>query len=241
MVKLRAVHLVSASFVVIIFLVSVMFVLLANFNLPTSVLFTLMNILGTTFPPNADLVDAQSPFILASVALGGIANIAFTITFTTIFYQILVSIDIRYAFVRQRIKGVSNHIVITPINGMSLELSRKLRENGLQYVFIDENKSLVKKMVHSGTMAVHGDPTKPDVLEQARTDKALAVCTLYDDDIKNTFVAIEARRGGKRIRVMSRIKRLEDIPKMERSGARRVILPEAAVGIEMSDFLVANA
>jgi hypothetical protein len=40
---------------------------------------------------------------------------------------------------------------------------------------------------------------------------------------------------------VSRIKRLEDIPKMEKSGARRTILPEAAVGIELSDFLIANS
>ncbi len=56
-----------------------------------------MNIIGATFPPADTLVDAQSVYILTAVALGGIANVAFIITFTAIFYQMLSNMDLRSA------------------------------------------------------------------------------------------------------------------------------------------------
>lgn len=241
MVRLRAIHIVAISLIIAMFLISVLLVLLAHYGLFTALLFSFLNIIGATFPPTESLLDPQNPFILTSIALGGIANVAFTITFTTIFYQILSSFDLRYSLVKQRLRGLSNHVVITPINGMGLELAKKLKANKVPFVFIDENMYNVRKTLKNGMLALHGDPTTQSTLIEAKIDSAMVLYALYDDDIKNTFVTIEAKRGGKRVSVISRIKRLEDIPKMEKSGARRTILPEAAVGIELSDFLVANS
>ena len=240
MVKLRAIHLISIGLIIVIFIISVFLVLLANYGIFEALLFSLLNIIGATFPPTESLLDPRSPFILASVALGSIANVAFTITFTTIFYQLLVDLDIRYFLSKQKLRGLSNHVIITPVNGIGLELAKNLTEIRMPFVFIDEDMSDVRRVLKKGMLAVHGDSTKPGALSEARIDNAAVLYTLYDDDIKNTLVTIEARRGGKRTRVISRIKHLEDIPKMEKSGARRTILPEAAVGVEMSDFLVAN-
>jgi hypothetical protein len=240
MVKLRAIQAASMLLVAVLFVISTALVATQGYSLAAAGLFSFMNIIGATFPPVPSLVDAPNPFVLFSLLLSGIANIAFTITFATIFYQLLVSVDVSYLLTKQKLRGLSGHVIITPINGMGRELAKRLREAKVPFVFIDENKYEVKRAHGLGALAVHGDPTKQDTLKEARLDKAVALCALYDDDIKNTLVAIEARSGGRPISVLTRIKRLDDIPKMERSGVRRIILPEAAVGVEISDFLVAN-
>ncbi|MCL5239003.1 MAG: NAD-binding protein [Candidatus Marsarchaeota archaeon] len=241
MVKLRAIQLVSIGFIVVIFIVSTVLVTLEHYSLLAAALFSFMNIIGADFPPTSSLIDAHSPLVLLSLTLADIANVAFTITFATIFYQVLVGVDIRYTLLNQRLRGVSDHVIVTPVSGIGLELAAKLREGKRRVVFIDENKYEVRKAYRLGYLAVHGDPTKHETLAEARVDSAAAICTLYDDDIKNTLVTIEARRGAKKTRVLSRIGRLEDLPKMERSGALRVVLPEASVGVELGDFLVANS
>lgn len=240
MVRLGAIHFILIGLIVVIFFASMILVLLANYGMFEAVLFSFLNIIGATFPPTETILDAKNPFILASVALGGIANVAFTITLGTLFYQILVSFNIRYYLAKQRVRRLSDHVVITPINDIGFELAKKLTASRVPFVFIDENMSAIRKTLKKGMLAVHGNPAEPAVLNEARIDKAIALYTLFDDDIKNTFVTIEARRGARRVRVISRIKRLEDIPKMEKAGARRTILPEAAVGIEMGDFLISN-
>lgn len=241
MVKLRAVQTLTAAAIVLLFLASTALVVVGNYSIGVAALFSFMNIIGATFPPDVALLDQRSPFILGSVMLGMLGNIAFTITFTAIFYQILSGIDIRYMLMKQKIKGMSGHVVITPINGIGVELAKKLKENKIATVFIDENKSLVRKVQREGMLAIHGNPTNTEVLEEARARDSLALYSLYDDDVKNTFVTIEAKRGNRKMKVVTRIKSLDDIPKMERAGARRIIIPEAAVGIEMGGYLLANS
>ena len=125
MVKLRAIHLIAAMLIVVIFIVSTLLTMLAGYGSVTSMIFSFMNVIGATFPPADTLVDAQSVYILTAVALGGIANVAFIITFTAIFYQMLSNVDLRSAIVKQRLRGISKHVVITPINPMGLELAQE--------------------------------------------------------------------------------------------------------------------
>ena len=243
MVRLRAIHKISIIVMVAVFLASTLLVSLANYSIPAAALFSFMNIIGATFPPNLMLLDQNSPFVLASIVLAAIGSLAFTITFTTLFYELLRSIDIRYAFAKRRARSLSGHVVITPINEMGIGLAKKLVENKIAYVFVDDNMQGVRRALRNGFLALHGDPTKEEALAEARVSRAIAVCTLHEEDTKNAFIAIEVRRaeGQRRIGVISRIKKPEDIPKMERAGLRKIILPEAAVGVEMGDFLVRNS
>ncbi len=86
-------------------------------------LFSFLNIIGATFPPSLGLVDTKNPLVLTAVALGTLGNLAFTIMFTTILYQILSGMDLKYFFSRQRIRRVTKHVIMTPINGIGLELA----------------------------------------------------------------------------------------------------------------------
>ncbi len=240
MLKLRAMHIFAGVVVLSLLIVSTLLVELAHYGLLAAFVFTLGNVVGATFPPVASMIDADNPLILASLALAGIANIAFTIIFATVFYQILVSVDIRYALMQRRIGGMSRHVIITPASEMGLMLARRLAMAKITSVFIDKDKYAVRRAVRRGFLAMQGDPEEQEALEHARVGSAFALCTLYDDDLKNTFVAIEARRNESKPPVLARIRKLDDIPKMERAGAKRVIMPEAAVGIEMGDFLVSS-
>lgn len=240
MVRLRAIHIISIFLIIAIFLLSTALVYFYSGDLFGAVLFSFLNIIGATFPPNQSLVDTNSIFVLAAVFLGAIANISFTITFTTVFYQILSGVNIRYTLSKHGIKHATRFAIITPINGMGIELAKKLKEAKIDPVMIDENKTMVRHAMKDGFLAIHGDAANPEVLDEARISDALGLFSLYDDDVKNTFITIEARRMRRGLRVFTRIKRLDDIAKMERAGARRTMLPEAAVGIELSDFILAN-
>ena len=240
MVRFRMIHLISAATILVVFALSVALVYAGSFGLPEAALFSLFNIVGATFPPNPALVDARNPFILTAVTIGAIGNLAFTIIFTTLFYQLLSSIDLGYLVSRQRIRVASKHIIITPINGIGLDLGGQVRGQGIGVVFVDDDRQHVRKAIRAGFMALHADPTQPDALLSARIGEASVLYTLNDDDIRNTFVTLAARKANARARIISRVRRLEDISKMERAGARRVIFPEVAIGEELGDFIVSG-
>lgn len=240
MIRLRAIHVLSAIAIAVTFAASTALVMLDNFGFVTAALFSFLNIIGTTFPPSQGLVDPSNPFILSAVALGTAGNLAFTIMFTTIFYQILSSVDVRYFISGQRIKRASKHVIVTPINGIGLELAGRLKGEKIGTVFIDEDRQLVRKTIRKGFLAMRGNPAVLETLEGARISNAIAVFALGDNDIGNTFITIAAKKANGKAIVISRIKRLEDLSKMERAGARRIILPEAAVGEEIGEFILSG-
>ena len=241
MVQLRAIHILSAAAILVIFVVSTALVTLEHFDVLTAALFSFLNIIGTTFPPSQGLVDANNPLILAAVALGTMGNLAFTIMFTTIFYQILSGMDLKYFISAQRIRRASKHVIVTPINGIGMELAEKLAGKKISAVFVDDNLQLVRKTIRKGFMAMHGNPARQETLLEARVTNAIAVFALGDSDIENTFITMAAKKANSRVIVIPRIKRLENLSKMKMAGAKRIIQPEVSVGAEIGNFLLTGA
>lgn len=240
MIKLRVIHTISAVALIVLFAVSVVLSFLASSDLFGSLIFSFMNIVGATFPPSPAFIDARNPLMLLAVSLGVLGNISFTILFTTIFYQALSGIDVGYAFAKRSLRTLHQHVIVTPINSMGLEMTKKLKKNGIECVMIDEDMNNVKTALAEGVLAIRGNAAAHEVLQEARIDKALALLALDDDVTKNALVTMAADKAKPSLRIISRIKRIDDIPKVEKAGARRTVLPEFAVGIEMSNYLLSK-
>jgi len=97
-----------------------------------------------------------------------------------------------------------------------------------------ETASLEKK----GYIAISGEPTEEATLREAGIEKAHAIFLLGEDDIKNALIAMTAHKLNRRIKVAARIKRLSDIPKMQRVGVSHLVLPEISVGNEIGTFVL---
>ena len=120
-------------------------------------------------------------------------------------------------------------------------MAQKLSQNKISAILVDKDGLKVRNAARSGLLAMRGDATQRSALVDSGIGKAYALFALADDDISNTFTAIEAKGLNDRCNVITRVRRLEDIPRLRRAGARRMIMPEAAVGIELGNYLVANS
>jgi len=240
MVVLKLVHILSIWLLLGVFAVSAVLAFLAVHNLAYAIILSFLNIIGASFPPSPSLVDAPNPFILSSVAIGLVGNLAFTILITTIFYQLLSKTSISEWVAKQKLSKMKSHVVISPINMLSMELAKLLKNNKIPVVFIDESRRKVRQAIHSGFVAMTGDATNASTLARARLGSALAFFALNDDDLKNVLATIAAKRTNDKCSVISRISRIDDVPKLERAGARRIILPEKAVGEELGNYIISK-
>jgi Trk K+ transport system NAD-binding subunit len=59
-----------------------------------------------------------------------------------------------------------------------------------------------------------------------------------DDDIKNSMIAISAKAVGSKVKIITRVAKEENIPKLSRSGVYKCIMPEAAAGDRMSESII---
>ncbi len=237
---MRLIHALSVILLLAFFAASVVLAFLAIHNLAFAIIFGAINIIGATFPPTPKLIDAPNPFAYSSLAIGIIGNVILTILFTSIFYQLLSNVSIAEWLASQKIKRMKSHIIITPINGISQELARKLAENKIQYVLIDPDRRKVRHAIRSGFVALFGDAAEANCLSKAKVSASSCAFTLYEEDLRNVFTTLAIKNANSKCSVISRIKRLEDIPKLEHAGARRIILPEAAVGEALASYILSK-
>jgi len=237
---MRLVEYVSILLIISLFALSSLLAFFVLQNPLYAVIFGFVNILGATFPPSKILIDAHNPLVLLSIVFGIIGNIALTIFLASLLYSFLRNISIEEFWAKRRIKGLKDHVIISPINGLSLEFANLLKKSGIKYVFIDTNRAKVREAIRSGHLAIWGDAAQQNALKLANLHAALALLPLYDYDIKNVFVTTAAKSANPQCRIISRIGRMEDIPKLENAGAKRIILPEAAVGKEIADFIISK-
>ena len=235
--EFRAIQKLLFGLLVAIFLISVGAAIVANESPFIAVFWSFMNIIGADFPPNTLLIDPTNPllFIAATIDIQG--KLIITIILTTIFYQLLGRINLKEKVIQRKITKLSRHIVIAPMDGIAIEMGKKLRQAGEEFIIIEPNPRLVKKMIDKGVLAINADPTQTDALEMAGIRRASYLMLLDEDDVKNTLIAIEAKRLNGKIKIIARIKRQEDIARMKRAGIGRLILPEVAVGKEIGDHI----
>jgi len=53
-----------------------------------------------------------------------------------------------------------------------------------------------------------------------------------------SLAAVTAKRINNKIRIASRIKRVDELAKMKRVGVNYIVMPEVAVGDELGNFLL---
>ncbi|MDE1856105.1 MAG: NAD-binding protein [Candidatus Micrarchaeota archaeon] len=238
MIEFRAIQRFLVVVVVGIFAFSTAAALVSGNGVFVSAFWSFMNIIGASFPPNNSLVDPTNPLLFVANVLDIQGRLVITIVLTTVFYQLLGRINFREKVVQRKIAQMSGHIVIVPMDGIAVEITRQLGEKRMPFTVIEQDPKVMRRMMSEGIAVIGGDPEQPDALKAARIEKASFLLLLDEDDVRNTLIAIEAKRLNPSIRVIARIKRQDDIARMRRAGIDRLILPEVAVGDEVASFLV---
>jgi len=238
MTTLRAVQKLLIVAVVVIFAISAVALYAASKNLEVAMLMSLFNLLGSDLPASEALVDAPllPVFLAQSVDIAG--NIMVTILLTTFLYQLLGRIDIHKRVMLSRARKLSGHSIIVQKNSITMELADKLKSNRLPFVVIEKGIRETASLEKKGYIAISGEPTEEATLREAGIEKAHAIFLLGEDDIKNALIAMTAHKLNRRIKIAARIKRLSDIPKMQRVGVSHLVLSEISVGNEIGTFVL---
>ncbi len=235
------IYTVQKIFIVAIFALfaaSTAITMLEGFGIESAAFWSFMNILGSTFPTNLKLIDAENPGILISLIFGIVGEFFVTVLLTTVFYHYMSGINIRARIVDYRRKKLKRHVILTPINAFSMDLASMLKKNDIPFILLDQREKLVDRANREKALSAYGDPTQASSLAYARLQNASYMILLGEDDIRNMLIAITARKLNKRIRIAARTKTEEDIPRMHMVGINKTLLPEIAIGDEIAGFLL---
>ena len=103
-------------------------------------------------------------------------------------------------------KNFSEYSIIVGCGRLGANLANTLSDEGSNVLIIDKNKNAFRKLSPSfGGLAVTGDGTDSDVLQEAQIDKADVLVVVTNNDNVNVMIAQIAREIFKVKRVIARL------------------------------------
>lgn len=138
---------------------------------------------------------AQAPWLKAFGIVDILLGAALLTTAFAMFTNVLVSRRLATALGRQRVTGMSGHVVVVGLGSIGIRVVEGLLARGREVVVLerDEDNRYLAQARALGVPVVLGDATLPVSLEQAGVREAGAVAVLTSDDLVNIETGLAVR------------------------------------------------
>lgn len=134
----------------------------------------------------------------------------------------------------RRIEELHDHYLICGYGRVGQQVARDFREQGVDFVVIDDNADVREAMEETGVLYLHGSASDDALLLEAGIQRARAVIACVDSDAENIFITLSARELAPDIEIIARASQESSERKLLRAGASDVISPYKASGRAMA-------
>jgi voltage-gated potassium channel len=179
-----------------------------------------------------------TPFVLAASMLDGIVFALLTVLVASWFFSFIRSINVRGLIVLSRIKRLKGHIIVVPFNQLAGSLMEEFSARSAKAVAITERDWTARELYRKNALVVVGDPKDEETFSAANVREASFVIACSEDDTENALIAITAKAVNPNVKVIARLTRSDDIPKIVKAGAHRTVMPEATAGADIGNVLI---
>jgi len=130
-------------------------------------------------------------------------------------------------------KKLSNHVVICGYGRTAENLVRVLERRNFPYLVIDIDPRVIEKARRNNIPCIYGDTSNPHILEQAGLDRARVLVVTVPDPIASELAVENARRINRKLDIVARVHRDEDVEVLREKGVTEMVRPELEAGLEI--------
>lgn len=112
-------------------------------------------------------------------------------------------------------------------------MSDALRAKSVPHVVVDFDTAAIARLRENGVSVVYGDATSEAVLKIARPQKAELAVVALPEAASTEMVVRALKEAAPTIRVVARVHRGDDIPRLRKAGADTVIHAQFEAGVEV--------
>jgi len=138
---------------------------------------------------------------------------------------------------KKAISRLKGHTIVCGFGRLGESVCEKLEERGSPFVVVERNSERFEDAVTCGYLAIEGVASENGTLMAARLEYASHVVAAVDSYAENVVIAMEARELRPDVIVIARAEREDNVRKLERAGASRVLCPFQSGGRETADFI----
>jgi voltage-gated potassium channel len=183
--------------------------------------------------PHPDTVTGEMvEIILISLGLGTLFYLL--VTFVELFVAGHMTGLLGVWRMERQIERLSGHYLICGFGRVGQQVARDFRDEGVDFVVIDDNAEVREAMEELEVLYLHGSASDDVVLREAGIERARAVIACVDSDAENIFITLSARELAPNIEIIARASEESSERKLVRAGADDVISPYKASGRAMA-------
>ncbi|MCL4403594.1 MAG: NAD-binding protein [Candidatus Marsarchaeota archaeon] len=214
-----------------LYISAVVLTIYAGVNPLVSILWNAMAALQVFYAELLPLSAAKNPLIVVVNIIDVIIFALIALFLATEFLTFLRSIDLRERLTFRKIKSMKDHVIIAPYNSFANTLINDLFKEGRKdIVVITESQKYAHALSRMGVPAVVGKAGAMESFALSGAAKAKFVLACGDADLDNALISVTAKSVNSKLKVISRVNKRENIPKLSMAGAYMTVLPEIEAG-----------
>jgi len=222
------------AFIIIVAIGVIGYMVIEDWTFLDSIYMTITTITTVGFKEVHPLSDAGRIFSIF-IIIGGVGGALYVLT--TIMGYILegqFGITVGRRRMKTKIARLKNHFILCGYGRVGNAIALTFSEEGTPFVIISKDEEHVAKAEKDGYLAILGDATSDDVLEEAGIKRAYGLVSAVGSDTDNTFITLSARETRPDLFIEARASSPTSESKLRRAGANRVISPHAIGGRRMA-------
>jgi voltage-gated potassium channel len=137
---------------------------------------------------------------------------------------------------RREIGRMKNHIILCGHGRVGEATSEQLIEKGVEFLVIDRSEKSMESLPEN-VPRFTGDATEDDTLKKAGIARAKTVLIAFGDDSDTILCIVTCRALNPKLKIFARSSNPENIGKMKKVGADKVIMPAWEGGRRMVHYI----
>lgn len=215
---------------------------IAGWSILDAVYMVVITIFGVGYGEVRTITSPQLKVFTILVIIGGTSS---TLYLVGGFVQMITEGEINQVLGKRRmsrtIELLKQHVIICGFGRMGQILARRMLDEQVPFVVIDNNHDRVEKAESLGYLVYLGNATDDLVLDRVGIDQAKALATVLPDDAANVFITLTARELNPDLMILARGELPSTEKKLRLAGADQVVLPATISAMRMAHMITRPA
>jgi len=196
-----------------------------------AIYFTVITIATVGYGDITPLTVTQKMFSV-TLALGGVGLIAYVFSLTVSVVAMTLQETISGARIRRLMRSMNNHFILCGFGRVGSSVFNELKKRNQKAIIIEKDREIVEKELWDDpeVLAIPESATDEETLMSAGIKRARGVIIATGDDVDNLFITLTCRELNPDIWIVTRASKKENIRRLYRAGADRVVSPEISGG-----------
>ncbi len=202
-----------------------------HLDIINSLYYTVITVATVGYGDIIPVTPVQKLFTITLV-LGGVGLVAYVFTLALTVISMAVEEVTSGSRQRRRIAAAKNHFILCGYGRVGSAVFKQLQRRNQEAIIIEKDRNIIEKELWEETevLAIPGDATDEEILKSAGIKRARGIIIATGEDVDNLFITLTAQELHPEVWIVARASKSENIKRLYRSGADKVISPETSGG-----------